>query len=436
MNADRKYPMKLIRMVTSGLILAALFASGCRKAPQEVERPEKIHSKRLVIYDSTTYAKLAGLWEKYYNAYPSEDAYANWMYAAFYADFPDVRQLIERGVEKYPANPALLYLSARSKNWGHDNLEARQLLEKAAALDPDYMDAWDALAVEYIVQGDRENADVALRRLLNGGAFEDVIMDFSYNMLASLDTNAILITNGDNDTFPGWILTRIIRFRPDVNIVNLSLLNLDAYASSIVKDGVPAFITRESLDSLKSEVSVDVKKARSGQIPMQDFSLLGDRLALRIIDAGERTARPVYFACTIEKYGLWKSRVAQARGLGLVTLVTHTSTPYPAQFRKLFAIWSSEYRTGGLDSWQLHSARHAAAGRYLVSNYAVALQGMMHQIEESGPDVQLSLFRWYRNHLVELLDRNFVDKSNSMWFSSKAPREIREWSRVKGWQGD
>ena len=69
--------------------------------------------------------------------------------------------------EKYPANPVLLYLSARSKNWGHDDLQARQLLEKAAALDPDYMDAWHALAVEYIVQGDRENADVALRRLLD-----------------------------------------------------------------------------------------------------------------------------------------------------------------------------------------------------------------------------------------------------------------------------
>jgi tetratricopeptide (TPR) repeat protein len=122
------------------------------------------------MYDSTTYAKLAQLWEKYYDAYPSEDAYANWMYAAFYANRGDVRSMIEKGVEKYPANPVLLYLSARSKNWGHDNLHARQLLEKAAALDPDYMDAWHALAVEYIVQGDRENADVALRRLLNGRA--------------------------------------------------------------------------------------------------------------------------------------------------------------------------------------------------------------------------------------------------------------------------
>jgi predicted Zn-dependent protease len=176
--------MNPFRLAICAVILAALCAAGCRRSPQEVERPEKIYSKRVVMYDSATYAKLAGLWEKYYNSYPSEDAYANWMYAAFYAELGDVRSLIEKGVEKYPANPVLLYLSARSKNWGHDNLETRQLLERAAALDPDYMDAWHALAVDYIVQGDRENADVALRRLLNGGAIEDAIMDFSYNMLA------------------------------------------------------------------------------------------------------------------------------------------------------------------------------------------------------------------------------------------------------------
>ena len=131
--------MNPTRVAVIVILLATLPGSACQRTPKEVERPEKIVSQRLVAYDSTTYARLAQLWEKYYNAYPSEDAYANWMYAAFYADRGDVRSMIEKGVEKYPANPVLLYLSARSKNWGHDNLHARQLLEKAAALDPDYM---------------------------------------------------------------------------------------------------------------------------------------------------------------------------------------------------------------------------------------------------------------------------------------------------------
>jgi hypothetical protein len=60
----------------------------------------------------------------------------------------------------------------------------------------------------------------------------------------------------------------------------------------------------------------------------------------------------------------------------------------------------------------------------------------MQQIAEAQPDVQLSLFRWYRQHLVDILDKPFVDSANSMWFDRRFPREIREWSKSKGWLGD
>ncbi len=438
MNAHWEiHPMKINHIAAIVALVATLSGSGCRRAPKEVERPEKIVSLRHVAYDSATYAKLAQLWEKYYDAYPSEDAYANWMYAARYADSRDIESMLARGVEKYPANPVLLYLLGCTKNGGHDSQEGRQLLQKAAALDQTYLDPWYGLAVNYIIQGDRENADAALRHILNGGDVEDVVMDLSYNMLASVDTNAILITNGDNDTFPGWILTRILRFRPDVNVVNRSLLNLDSYASSIEREGVPQFISHDGLDSLKALIPADGGKVRSGQMPGQDFVVLGDRLISRIIAAAERAGRPVYFACTMGSPGpSFHIDLRDARGLGLVTRVTSSTSPYTSQLQKLFTTWTTVYRTGGLDSWRLHAAGEMSAGRLLAGNYAVALSGLISQIGEAGPDTQLSLFRWYRTHLVDLLHKNSVDKLNSIWFDRKFPREIREWSRSKGWLGD
>lgn len=428
--------MKTTRVAAGIMVLASLALAACHQTPKEVERPEKVVSLTKVLYDSTTYAKLAGLWEKYYEAYPSEDAYANWMYAADYADLSGYESMLARGVEKYPANPTLLYLSGKSKNRTNDREEGRQLLQRAAALDPDYMDPWFSLAVAYIVQGDRENADVALRHILNGGAVQDVVMDFCYNVLASLDTGAILITNGDNDTFPGWILTRIVRFRPDVNIVNQSLLNLDSYASSIVNEGVPEFISHDGIDSLKGLIAADKERYKRGQIPPEDFVGLGDRLVFRIIAASERAGRPVYFACTMNNYGKWKQKVPQPRDLGLVALVTPTSKPYPSQLRRLFRTWTTEYRSGGLDSWQLQASGETSAGRWLSMNYAAALHTLMHQIEEAGPDVQLSLFRWYRDHVVGILQKKSADTYNSMWFDRRFPEEIRAWSRSKGWSGD
>ncbi|HEQ99268.1 MAG TPA: DUF2723 domain-containing protein [candidate division Zixibacteria bacterium] len=52
---------------------------------------------------------------------------------------------------------------------------------------------------------------------------------FGRDMLMACDTNAILFTAGDNDTYPLWALQEAYGFRQDVKIINLSLANVDWY---------------------------------------------------------------------------------------------------------------------------------------------------------------------------------------------------------------
>jgi hypothetical protein len=54
-----------------------------------------------------------------------------------------------------------------------------------------------------------------------------IARDHAYNMLSSCDSNAILITYGDNDTYPLWYLQEIEGYRTDVRIINYNLLGTD-----------------------------------------------------------------------------------------------------------------------------------------------------------------------------------------------------------------
>ncbi|GEM_PF-336706 len=423
----RQYHRRII--VVALTFLLCLSAAQSRGAERTV-RPEEIKSKRQVIYDDATYARLSQMWKAYYEAYPSEYAYANWMYAARYAGDPSYPGLLAKGVGKYQANAVLLYLNALERLTATDDAEGLEDLEKAVSVDQNYADPWFPLIIYYMRAANEERLDFALRRLLECGIIADEVMDYNYNVLMSLDDNAILVTNGDNDTYPVWILTRILKVRPDVAIVNRSLLNTEWYPLRLVDNGLPRFTDKTGLQELRSSV---VNKIRQEGRNISEEGMFGDTLILRLIESGQVSGRPVYFARTVFVTDKLESSIARGRDLGLVILVTQTNTPYEAQLERTYGQWLNAFRTGGLQSWRLRNAPLTNAGRMIVGNYAQGAVANLTTLKKCKPDLRTGLFHWYTQYVEQLLSDENRSLAAMAWCRDASDiKEIETWSKQQG----
>lgn len=94
--------------------------------------------------------------------------------------------------------------------------------------------------------------------------------DFGRNYLESCPKDAILFTQGDNDTYPLWYAQEVEGIRPDVRIANLSLLGVDWYIDNLRRkvnesEPLPISIPSESYRGSNHDITRFAKDPRIDQ---------------------------------------------------------------------------------------------------------------------------------------------------------------------------
>lgn len=219
-----------------------------------------------------------------------------------------------------------------------------------------------------------------------------IAYDYGANILASCDENAILFTNGDNDTFPLWFLQEVEGLRRDVAVVNLSLLNTPWYWLQLKhgRHALPISMSDAEIERLTYGVILPDKRVfRAGGLTLE----LKAGQTLRVQDLGvlnlikdNNWQRPVYFAVTVSsenKIGLEDYLQME----GLVYRVLQQRAARPMDVPKTVDLLTNTYAYRGVYDPKVLKPDNTIR---LLSNYVAAFSMAGRELLTQG-DTQTAL---------------------------------------------
>jgi hypothetical protein len=276
--------IKLLTLLTL-CYLTPLLTNGQTKPEQQVSfaRESKPHS--YYVGQAELWAKELQKdslsetnWYNYFRSCRNAHGTADWR-SDFVKESPylmeggDVVKLMEKYI---PTTFTYYYLSYLTQGIGTGNY---QNLLKAYEMNPNFEGIHSSM-ISYA----ESSIDSSLRKKTNNEWFRTnyishQLLTYNYNVLMSLDSNAILFTQHDNDTYPAWMLQDVLSIRTDVTVINIDFLLLENYREHILN-------------------SLNIKDLDLGEVNIDEYHLNWEKVVAHILN-NYKGNKPIYLGMTL-----------------------------------------------------------------------------------------------------------------------------------------
>jgi len=246
-----KTSMKLIL----GLLFTALSLQGF------AQKPEPVYSYTRQMHKSEWYEQQAKAWKQEIDKGTKDKmAWVYWFmssrileryfgYAHWNSKLILSQKIIKLAENNIPNSFELYFIIAN--DYSDKSKSTDEYIIKAQALRP-----FDKLILPWLVdyyqfRNDKPNLELTCKKWFESNEIPQELLITAYNNLISLEPNAILIVNGENDTYPTWVLQNSQKIRPDVLVLNLSsVAYIDKYRENVFKENsISPIILKNKNDS-------------------------------------------------------------------------------------------------------------------------------------------------------------------------------------------
>lgn len=184
----------------------------------------------------------------------------------------------------------------------------------------------------YTIKNDQVNKLKTLKKLKR--TLSDPVKEYAYNLLQSIELNGLLVTYGEKDTYPLWVLQELDGVRTDVTIINYDLL-----------------LNKEYRKNLASTKGININQNYTSSIAV-------------IEEVANKTAKPVYYSLGISPQAI-KSMKANLYATGLA--FKYSKTPL-ANGPILAVNWEKKF-----NKKQINKTSKSSEEKKLEMNYILPL---------------------------------------------------------------